>query len=391
MSYEQPYRGLKVVDLSQGYAGPYCAMLLALYGADVIKIEPPEGDWIRILGTRYGDQTAHGMAVSRGKRSLALDLKSKPGLEITKRLAQDCDIFIESYRPGVAERLGLGYETVKANNPRVLYVSVSGYGHSGPYARRPLTDTVAQAMSGIMAANRGNDGIPHKTGFLIVDAATGLYAFQAVAAALYARTNMQVGRHIDVSLLQSAAALQCARIGEYQLEGGTPKLLNAPAGSYRSKDGWLAITLVKEEHFVRLCRVLGLDHLPADECFCNFAARARHIDELRTLIQQVIEQRCTQEWVERFTEADVMSQPINDYGDWLADPHVQAVNAAPLVEQPGVGAIPVPNIPGLPALDPEDPRQLAPRLGEHTLEILRELGYSDETIEEWTVQQWVTG
>lgn len=390
-SYEQPYQGLKVVDLSQGYAGPYCAMLLALYGADVIKVEPLDGDWIRTLGVQHGDQSAHGLAVSRGKRSIALNLKSEAGLAITQQLASNCDIFIESYRPGVAKRLGLGYESMKALNPKMLYLSVSGYGQSGPYSERPLTDTVGQAMSGVMAANRGGDGVPHKVGFLLVDACTGLYAFQALAAALFARINNSEGRYLDVSLMQSVAAIQTARISEYHLEGGTPLALNEPAGAYHSKNGWIAVTLVKEQHFVQLCKVLGLSHLATEERYSSFPKRAEHSKELRAAIQEIISQKTTDEWLQIFNQADVMSQPINDYGAWLADPHVKAVNAAPLIEQPGFGAVPIANIPGLPKIDPNDPKQLVPALGQHSREILTELGYNNDDFEILREQGCVSG
>ena len=173
MSYEKPYAGLKVVDASLGIAGPHCGMLLALYGADVVKIEPLFGDWVRPLGTTYGDHSALSIAYGRGKRSVALDLKSPGGTEIAHRLAQDADVFIESFRPGVADRLGLGYAALKATNPRLLYVSVSGFGQAGPSANLPCTDLVAQAFSGLISVNTGADGIPHRVGFTVVDVLTG--------------------------------------------------------------------------------------------------------------------------------------------------------------------------------------------------------------------------
>ena len=162
MSYERAFAGLRIIDLSQGVAGPYCAMLAAQHGAEVIKVEPPSGDWSRGIGERFGDQSALSVAANRGKRSIVVDLKVAAGLELIRRLTASADIFIESFRPGVAERLGLGYDVVRAENAGLLYLSVSGYGQSGPYAKRPLTDTVAQAFSGLMSANLGNDGEPHR-------------------------------------------------------------------------------------------------------------------------------------------------------------------------------------------------------------------------------------
>jgi crotonobetainyl-CoA:carnitine CoA-transferase CaiB-like acyl-CoA transferase len=162
MSYDAPFAGLKVVDLSQGVAGPYAAMLLAQYGADVIKVEPPEGDWARALGKRYGDLTAFSIAANLGKRAIVLDLKTDEGRATARKLAAGADVFLESFRPGVAARLGVGYPDVAALSPRVIYLSVSGFGQTGPDAERPAVDTVFQAFTGIMSVNRGGDGIPHR-------------------------------------------------------------------------------------------------------------------------------------------------------------------------------------------------------------------------------------
>lgn len=383
MSYERPFEGLTVLDASQGIAGPYCAMLLAQQGAEVIKLEPPEGDWARGLGTKWGpaaDITAVSLSANRGKRSLALDLRKPEGAAIARRLAAKADVFIESSRPGVARRLGLGWEALSAENPRLIYVSVSGFGQQGPHAARPLTDTVAQAFSGVMSVNPGNDGVPHKIGIYIVDLVTALYGFQAVSAALYARRDAREGRFLDVSLIQAAAALQAGKIAEHVLEGGKPRLLNAPAGSYRTKDGWIAITLVREEQFVRLCEALGRPELPQDPRYADFSHRADNIRPLVETLQQTLLGRSTAEWLAALQAKDVLCNAIHDYGDWLADEHVQAVGAAPIVEQPGVGPVPTPLIPGVAALEPGELRALSPTVGQHTAEVLATLGYGEKDL-----------
>ncbi|HSJ42971.1 MAG TPA: CoA transferase, partial [Xanthobacteraceae bacterium] len=184
-THEAPYRGLRVLDFGQGIASPYCAMLLGVYGAEIIKVEPPEGDWSRYLGTTHGSHTALSAVYNRGKRSLCLDLKHSDGIAIAKRLARDCDVLIEGFRPGVAARLGLGYEELSRENPGLIYLSVSGFGQQGPYAKRPGSDSVAQAFSGLVSVNVGNDKTPHRVGTTISDVATGVYAFQAIATALF--------------------------------------------------------------------------------------------------------------------------------------------------------------------------------------------------------------
>ena len=187
MSYQAPYEGLRVIDLSQGIAGPYAAMLLAQYGADVIKVEPPDGDWARILGVRYGDQTVFSIAGNLGKRSIAVDLKTDEGREIVRRLAAGADVFLEGFRPGVAARLGIAYEDVVAINPGIVYASISGFGQTGPESQRPAMDPILQAFTGLIATNRGPDGVPHRVIPIVVDMSTALYTFQALSAAIYAR------------------------------------------------------------------------------------------------------------------------------------------------------------------------------------------------------------
>src|ERR1700733_6030617 len=180
MSYAAPYAGLKVVDLSQGVAGPYCAMLLAQYGANVIKVEPTEtGDWSRGLGVIYGDHTAYSIPSNLGKRSIALDLKSSEGRDVLWRLIAGADVFLQGFRPGVIERMGFAYDTVSEREPRILYLSVSGFGQTGPLAERPAMDPVLQAYTGMMSENRGQDGIPHRIPFILFEMSTPLFSMCA--------------------------------------------------------------------------------------------------------------------------------------------------------------------------------------------------------------------
>src|SRR4051812_23982598 len=282
-THEAPYKGLRVLDLGQGIASPYCAMLLGIYGADVIKVEPPEGDWSRFLGTTYGSHSVLSAVYNRGKRSLCLDLKQDKAIEVARQLARDSDVFIEGFRPGVAARLGIGYEELARDNPGLIYLSVSGFGQSGPYAKRPGSDSVPQAFSGLVSVNVGNDKTPHRVGTTISDVATGVYAFQAIATALFARAAVGTGRWIDVNLAQSTAALLGHKVAEYVLEAGTPRALNVPAGSYQTSDGWMMVTLVNEAQYRRLCAAVGRDDLASDPRFADFARRA---DSAETLIAQ---------------------------------------------------------------------------------------------------------
>ena len=234
--------GLKVVDLSQGIAGPYCAMLLAQYGAEVIKVEGiGDGDWARTLGTRYGTHSAYSIIGNLGKKSIAVDLKTDAGKQVVWRLLEGADVFLEGFRPGVIQRLGFDYKSVAAREPRLLYLSISGFGQTGPLSSRPAMDPVLQAYTGLMNENRGEDGIPHRVPVIVVDMSTALYAFQALSAALYARRDETRGRYIDVSLMQAATALQSIRLMACHLEGGVMKPGGAPGGVFRIADGWMSM------------------------------------------------------------------------------------------------------------------------------------------------------
>lgn len=373
----RPYAGLRVLDASQGLAGPYCAMLLAQHGATVVKVEPPEGDWSRGIGTRHGDATALSLAANRGKPSLVVDMKRPGAAAALRRIAARCDVFLESFRPGVADRLGLGHGALSADNPGLVYVSISGYGASGPYAQRPGTDTVLQAFSGMMALNRDGDGRPNRVGFLVVDTLTALYAFQAVSAALYARLSGAGGRHVEMSLMQSAAAFLAPKIVEHGLEGEDARPLNAPAGVYRTRDGWVAVTLSREAHFPALCRAIGRDDLAADPRHATFETRADHQVPLKAAIAEVLATRETAHWLERFTANEVMANPVSTLGDWVADPQVRAVGAVSRVAVPGLGELTWPAIPGVSPVEPGEARGAWSRVGEGGLEALRGFGFDD--------------
>jgi formyl-CoA transferase len=370
----KPYRGLFVLDASQGIAGPYCATLLAACGATVVKVEPPAGDWSRGLSTREGTQSAMHVAFNRGKRSVVLDLRTEEGRVALTRLAAEADVMLEAFRPGVAARLGLVPE---AGKPDVVFLSISGFGQRGPYAERPCTDSVAQAFSGLVALNEGADGVPHRTGSVMVaDVVTGISAFAAVQAALAEQAAARAAgtaplpRVLDVSLMQSAAALMGFNIAEQGLLGAVPSMPNVPAGAYQgSCGGWVMIALLREPEFPQMCKVLELPDLAADPRFASFAERARHRDALLPLLRDAVRKRPAAEWVERFQAERMLCDRVNTPLDWLADPHVRAAHAVMPLEQPGLGTLPLPVLPGLgPWSVP------APALGAHTAEVLAELG-----------------
>lgn len=371
----RPLEGLRVLDLSQGIAGPHCGGLFAEYGARVVKIEPPSGDWMRPLGPGFGDRSAGFIYYNRGKESLALDLKASGAIDVVKHFAANSDVFIENNRPGVSERLGIGFEAIKALQPSIVYVSVSGLGQVGPDANKPLSDTVAQAYSGMMMINRGRADVPSRIDTTIIDAITGLYAFQSATMALWGNPAARKARHLDISLTQAAAAIQGPKILEYGIIGGMPIKLNPPAGSYQTSDGWMAMTLVREADWIAICKALNRDGLAGDPRFATFADRAANIAELTAILDEVLRSRSTAEWCERLTAEGVLASPIHDYGDWLKLEQTKATEAAPVfpVATPGQG--PVPRTPGR-----ASNTALSPALGQHSRALLREAGVSDDRI-----------
>jgi crotonobetainyl-CoA:carnitine CoA-transferase CaiB-like acyl-CoA transferase len=387
MSYDAPFAGLKVVDLSQGIAGPYCAMLLAQHGADVIKVEGlGDGDWARTLGTHYGRHSAFSIIGNLGKRSIAVDLKSDAGKEVVWRLLKGADIFLEGFRPGVIKRLGFDYEAVSAKEPRILYVSISGFGQTGPLSGQPAMDPVLQAYTGFMNENRGEDGIPHRVPVIVVDMSTGLYSFQAVSAALYARRDETRGRFIDVSLMQAATALQSIRLMACHLEGGTMRPGGAPAGVFQTADGFMSILAMNDRDYRALCEAMEMPALADDPRFASAQLRLANDAPLYAAIRPALAQRSSAEWDERLTKARLMHEKVNSYADFMAQPHVKETGLIQWLTQAGINQpVPVPALPGMLPQTDGTPRGTAPVAGEHTNAVLAELGYSKTEIDSLTL------
>ena len=376
MSRSGPLSSITVLDMSQGIAGPSCGGYFAEHGARVIKIEPPEGDWIRHLGTRIDGMSSQTIAYNRGKESLALDLRKPEGRDIALKFAERADVVIESARPGVFERLGLGFDAVKARNPDVIYVSISGWGQRGPNRERPMVDAVAQAFSGLMSVIRSREGAPVKIDATAIDAITGLYAFQAATMALWGKTQGSGAKHIDISLLQSTAHMQAPNILEYGFVGRPPGLLNPPAGNYRTRDGWILITLVTQAQFEAICRAIGRAEIIADPRFTTVASRKENVAALRALVDEALMTRTTDDWIAIFEKEGALASGINTYGDWLAHPHVQAIDAAPAHTLSDGRTVPLPHLPGQPVFEAP-----APAVGADTRALLAEAGMAAASID----------
>ena len=378
-----PFQGVKVLDLSQGVAGPYCGMHFARNGADVIKLEPPgTGCWSRQLGKATGDQTAHSVVVNRGKRSLAVDLKAPDGLEIAKKLATECNVMIQNYRVGKLEKLSLDYDSVAKINPKIIYVAVTGFGQNGPRRDQPATDSVMQAYTGMMSINRDINGLPKRINMLAIDFATGLYVFQAAAAALYGQAIRGRGKLIETSLLESAMVFQEAAIIESYLQGGDVEPIGMPVGSFKTKDSFISINARRDTQFKSFCTVIGREEWIDDPRFVGPRQRVANRDFLLSQICPIIETKTSEEWTKLMSEADILNAKVQTHLNLFEDKQVQAVNAIRWVENDTLGRIPMATVPGQPIPETGDRFTHSPHLGEHNEEVLMELGYSTPKIEE---------
>lgn len=367
----QALQGIKVLDFSQGIAAPHGACLLAEMGADVVKIEPLAGDWLRGLGVkREGSSILYG-TFNRGKRGLALDLKQPEALQAAKRLIVDADVMIESNRPGVMQRLGLDYDSVRAINPRIVYASVTGFGRTGPDSARPATDAAVQAFSGLsFAANDMTN--PIRVRISLVDVVTGVYLSQAVLGALIQRGRTGTGQHVDLSLMHCISAVQAYKFAEHQATGGAiARELFAAIGIYRCSDGFVALSAMRDQQVIDLIRLLGSEALLEDARFDSPHARFENQDALRDVIAEVLIKRSVAEWLPQLHAADLIAQRVQDYDTFRSHPQTLSQEIFQETNLGEVGVLPVVRMPGLPV---EARSASAPSLGEHTLEVLRGAG-----------------
>ena len=377
-----PFEGVRVLDLSQGVAGPYCAMHLARNGADVVKLEPPgTGCWSRQLGKSVGDHTAHSLVVHRGKRSLALDLKTPVGVAIARRLADRADVVIHNYRIGKIDPFGLDYPTLKKTNPSVIYAWITGFGTEGPNAELPATDSVMQAFTGFMSINRDQHGTPQRVNMLALDFSTGLYAFQAVSAALYRKAMKGKGACINTSLLESALVLQEAAIIESHLQKGAVEPIGMPVGAFRTRDGFMSINARRQPQFERFVRLLGHEEWIADPRFADPRARVANGEALMALLRPIIETRSTADWSRAFAGIDVLHGAIHTHQDLFDNAQVKAVGALTWVDDPTLGRVPMASIAGQRAPATGDPLSHSPLVGEHSRAVLAELGMAEVEID----------
>lgn len=387
----KPLEHIKVLDFTRVLAGPYCTMVLANMGAEVIKVERPgSGDDSRDFGPFMNGQSAYFVSINRGKKSISLDLKSPRAIELVKELVKEVDIVAENFRPGTMEKLGIGYDELKKVNPKLIFATMSGFGQTGPYSRRPAYDMVVQGMGGIMSITGEEGGDPVRVGTSVGDITAGMFGTIGILSALVDREISGEGRMVDVAMFDGQLAILENAISRYTATGEVPKPLGArhpsiaPFEAYKTKDSYVIVACGNDALWEKFCKLTGREDLLAMDIFKTNPDRVKHVHELKKYMTEIFGQKTTAEWDEYLNKNGVPCSAINTVDKLFEDPQVEARKMLVEVEQPGVGKIKIAGNPiKLTGLEEEIPKDPAPQIGEHNDLILKKyLGYTDEQISE---------
>lgn len=383
----QPLQNIRVLDLSRVLAGPYCTMVLGDLGAEVIKVEPPEGDETRGWGPPFaGGESAYYLCVNRNKRGMVVNLKTNEGREILRELAMQSDVLVENFRPGTLKKFGLDFETLHSLNPGLVYCSISGFGQTGSLRDKPGYDFMIQAMGGIMSVTGEPNGEPMKVGVAVADLFAGQNAVIAILAALQARTFTGEGQYIDIALFDSELGWLANVASNFLISGKNPKRYGnahaniVPYQSFQASDGWLVVAVGNDKQFEAFCNVIGRPSLASDPKFQTNKLRVENREALIAILKPIFMQKAVSEWLTLIGD-QFPCGPINDLEQVFAMPHVKEREMLIQVEHPTIGALPLVGSPLKMGGTPVSYRLSPPLIGQHTQDILREvLGYSEEKV-----------
>lgn len=383
-----PLTDIRVLDLTRVLAGPFCTMVLADLGAEVIKLERPDtGDDSRTFGPFINQESAYFISINRGKKSITLDLKHPRSKEVFRDLVKNVDVLVENFKPGVLDRLGLGYAELSQINPRLIYASSSGFGQTGPYSKRPAYDLIIQGMGGLMSITGPDAAHPTKVGSSIADIFAGVFCAIGILSALHSRHITGRGQMVDVAMLDCMVAILENAVARFAASGQDPHPIGnshpsiAPFSTVQTADGAMNIAVGNDVLWARFCDVIGHPELLADERFTTNPRRIEHRLELEQILAGIMNDRSTADWLDRLQKVEIPSGPINTISQVFADPQVLARNMLVELTHPKAGPMKVPGIPIKLSETPGEIKGPSPDLGEHTDQILEQLlGYSPETI-----------
>lgn len=385
-----PLAGIRVLDLTRALSGPFCSMVLADLGADVVKVEPtPSGDMIRAWGPYDQNISVYYLSANRNKRGVAVNFRNERGLELIRKMSSDVDVVLENFKPGVMESMGLGYKALAESNPKVILGSITGFGRDGPMGSYPGFDQIAQGFSGLMSITGQAETGPTRVGTAIGDLTSGMWLAIGILSALVSRQKNRRGQHVESSLLASLVGLLSVQgqrylsLGEIPEPTGNVHPVIAPYGVFETKDGPLNLAPATPDMWMKLCKVLQLEELLRDVRFINNAERMRHQSELRILIEVRLKTRTRMEWTEAMIELGIPAGPINNLADVFRDPQVQHCRLVEEIEHPVLGTLKQVVTPiKMEALKDGCVRRPPPMLGEHTYEVLSEFGFTEAQLHE---------
>ncbi|AGA56632.1 putative acyl-CoA transferase/carnitine dehydratase [Thermobacillus composti KWC4] len=382
-----PLSGIKVIEIAHWLVAPYCANMLADLGADVIKIEPPQGDQVRKAGSHFKDGESYLFAAyNHGKRSIAVNLKEPEGVRIVHRLAREADVIIENYRPGTCDKLGVGYEQIRAINPRIVYCSISAFGDTPGYVKRPGMDPIVQGMGAVMSLTGRLDGEPMLVGVPVADISTAYMAFGAICAALVDRERTGAGQHIRLNLIDTMVFNLSTRFAQYVATGQSPRPFGnqhpevVPYQAFPTRDGWVMAGAQSDEAWQTFCSAIGCTELADHERFRTNRLRLEYREELTERLNAIFSTRTTDEWCRIFEARGVLHGPIWNVEQLVTSDLIRDHGLIEEVEHPVFGQLPVIRTPIRYSEREVKVRSSPPLLGQHTRDILRELGYSDEEV-----------